>query len=59
MSEDSPRFVTSSQLSAEIRAMRWEMRFLIVAAAVGNLTLAKAVNIPGFAHAAGFVHNLF
>lgn len=44
-------YVTTRELSAELRSMRWEMRFLLAAVGLVNLGLAKVLGLPGSSQA--------
>ena len=49
-SRGSDSYVTTRELAAELRSMRWEMRFLIAAAGLANFGLAYAFGMPGATH---------
>jgi hypothetical protein len=55
----TPEFVTNRELAAELRSMRWEVRCLIAAAAVANLTLAYGLKLPPVPQAVHILLNLF
>lgn len=61
MSNDSANkgYVTISQLAAEIRALRWEMRALIAVAAVANIGLAYGLDVPPVPQAIRLIVGLF
>jgi hypothetical protein len=51
-------YVTTSELKSELRAMRWEVRFLIALASAANLGLAKVLSAPGTVAAMHILHHL-
>lgn len=55
---DQKTYVTTAELKSELRAMRWEFRFLLALAAAANLGLAKALNAPGTGTAMHIIHHL-
>lgn len=50
-------YVSTRELAAELKSMRWEMRFLIALAGVANLGIAKALHVPGVEQAVGVITN--
>jgi hypothetical protein len=44
-------YVTTRELAAELRSMRWEMRFLLTAVGAANFGLAYTFGLPGATHA--------
>lgn len=43
-------YVTTRELAAELRSMRWEFRFLLAMAALANGFLAFQADVPGVSH---------
>jgi hypothetical protein len=58
LSKSNDGYVTTRELASELRSMRWEMRFLIAAAGLANLGLAKAFGVPGASQAAALAHHV-
>lgn len=58
MSDEKHGYVTTAQLQAELRGMRWEMRALILLAGLANLGLGYKAGIPGVAQAVGLALSL-
>lgn len=46
-------WVSNRQLATELKAMRWEMRFLILMAGLANLGIAHILKVPGVSDATG------
>lgn len=59
MADKNGNYVTTRELAAELRSMRWEMRFLIVAAGALNLGLGRLLGVPGVSDVAGLILNIF
>ena len=59
MSVDTDKqFVSNKELAAELRSLRWEMRFLIAAANLGALALAYGLNVPPVPQAVSLIVSL-
>jgi len=57
MSKPAGDYVTTRELAAELRSMRWEFRFLIAAAGLANAALLKiaGVSVPGTEQALSYI----
>lgn len=53
--KDNGRYITTRELAAEMRSIRWEMRFLIALSVITNIGLGYKLNVPGVSEAVSFV----
>lgn len=56
--KEKDQYVTTRDLAAELRAMRWEMRALIAIAGAANLAAAYKLSVPPVDTAVGFILGL-
>jgi len=56
--EHGDRYVTNRELSNEMKAFRWEVRFLVLAAGLANLGLVMGLKPSLVVSAAGYLGHL-
>jgi hypothetical protein len=54
----SDGYVTTRELAAELKSMRWEFRFLIAAVGLANMGLAKVLGLPGTSQATSLARHV-